>query len=157
MVSEHTVDTVVNGAEMAAELIAGEHLPAHRQRLGEQVLEDRIGLGQLGEGLVFGWMPGVTAGLLQPGFEAGIGGAHGGQVRLLSQQQRQLPVQFLTQPGGSLDAAQGAGHGLALGAGQVQHTEDAQQQTDQRHREQRAIAEKQPAAQLHRPSCLRLR
>ena len=63
----------------------------------------------------------------------------------------------VAQAEAGIDDLQVAGHRLALHLGQLQHTEYAQQQPNQGHSEQCAAADKQPAAQVHRLSCLRLR
>ncbi|MCY1289830.1 hypothetical protein D9M69_417300 [compost metagenome] len=70
-------------------------------------------------------------------------------VQLLAHQVDHLVAQLLAQLQADVDGGEGAADQALLGAGQLHHAEQPQQQTHQGHRDQRGDAQEQPGAQSH--------
>ncbi|MNQ70955.1 hypothetical protein D3C85_856090 [compost metagenome] len=153
----HIINALAQGLHRLAEGGGAEQLLAHRQGFIQQLLIERVSALDLAHGLTVAVVQGACAGLLKPVVETPVGGLQGLLVEVFRQQQNQLLAQLQAQAEGGVENTQVVGHRLVLRLGQLQHAEHAQQQADQGHGDQRAAVEEEPAAQLHRLNCLRLR
>ncbi|MCY1538822.1 hypothetical protein D9M68_743840 [compost metagenome] len=131
------------------EVIFVQQAPTPVGRVAHYLEEGLVRRGDLLELLVSLGISCRFQAFLQGGTELSLGFLQRGRVQFLAHQVDHLVAQVLAQFLAGVDGGEGPIDQAFLGAGQLHHAEQTQQQTHQGHRDQRRDAQEQLSAQSH--------